>query len=175
MSKETTQTIKITDDYGNSHTYVYQMMPTGKGFRTLIKIIRMAGGAVGRSFGAFSASMIGEKVQEIASVLDSGMDGEAIASAVENLTTQILDEGGEDFIKELLDEVARDGEWVKDVFDHAYMGNFGELFIAVYNVMKVNYGPFFKQRLGALTNGSRVMDRVMAKVSTLSKLQTKQD
>jgi len=161
----------IEDDYGESHQYYVQQHPAGEGFRLLIRLVRMAGGALGRTWGAFSPSEIGEKIGEIAEELKGGLDGDSLASAFEKLATQILEEGADDFVVEILKHSARDGQKItRAIFDSAYSGNYGELLSAIYLVLRVNYGPFLQKRLGGFTAGAPgILSKLTAKLQTLEK------
>jgi hypothetical protein len=171
MSRKVDATQRIEDDFGEEHDYYVTMHPAGEGFRLLVRLTRIIGGMLGRAWGALSPSDVGEKMAEVASMLDQGIDGEGVAQAFERLSQQILDEGGDVFVRDILRHTARDGQKLSSagVFDAAYMGNYGELFGALYFVLKVNFGPFFAKRLGGSTGGvAGILDRATAKLQTLS-------
>lgn len=151
--RESDTKLSINDDFGDPHQYYIVLFPAGTGFKLACRLLRIVGGMLGRSWNAVSPMDIGDKVQEVAGVLDSGLDGDAIAKALEMLSAQILDEGGDAFLREILAQTHRDGHKVQQYFDAAYAGNYGELFEAVYQTCKVNFGPFFKARLGGWFSG----------------------
>ena len=171
MNRETQQKRSITDDYGEAHAYVVQMMPAGAGFRLMVRLLRIIGGMLGRAWGSLSPADIGEKVTEVASIVDAGIDGEGIAMAVEKLATQLIEEGSDEFLKDVLAHTYRDGVAVTDCFESAFMGNYGELFHALYVTLEVNYSPFFRRRLGALSGEGgvqRVLEKVLERKKILS-------
>lgn len=140
----------IDDDFGDAHEYYLVLFPSGQGFRLACRLLRIVGGMLGRSWDALSPMDIGDKLQEVSGILESKIHGESVAKALEMLATQILDEGGEVFVREILQHTHRDGQKVQAYFDPAFAGNYGELFHAVYWTCKENFGPFFKARLGPL-------------------------
>lgn len=170
MSRETQVKKTISDDYSEPHTYVVQMMPAGQGFRLMVRLLRIIGGMLGRAWGSLSPSDIGEKVTEVATMLDAGIDGEGIAKAVERLAEQIIQEGSDAFVKEILGHTYRDGKAISECFEHAFMGNYGELFHAVYLTLEVNYAPFFRKRLGSLSGGGAqaVIQKLLERQKILS-------
>lgn len=155
MSRSFAQT-SILDDYSDaSHAYTTSLFPAGKGWNLLLRLMRMGGAALGRTWGSLSPSEIGEKALEIQSVLDAGIDGEGIASMIDKLALQMIEEGGDKFIREILATTNRDELPINESFDAVYQGNYGEMLKAVGWVLKHNYAPFFKGALGNL--GSSLM------------------
>jgi hypothetical protein len=168
MSRESDINLSIDDDYGESHQYFIVLFPSGKGFRMACRLTKIIGGMLGRSWSAISPMDLGEKIQEAAGVLDGAIDGEAAARAIEMLASQILDEGGDAFVKEILQYTHRDGQKVDAYFETAFSGNYGELFEALYHTCKVNFGPFFAKRLGGWLSGLAPLLEKATALQTLS-------
>ena len=151
----------LVDDEGNRHEYYATQLPAGEGWRLLVKLFAIAGGAVGRSFGALTPANLPKAVDALGGFLDSGIDGEGIATALEKLAMQLLSD--DDIINKLLTTVARDEKRLSNPveFDAAFAGNYGELIAALLFSLKLNYAPFFKRGLGG---SSGLLDTVKAKV-----------
>jgi hypothetical protein len=144
---------ELVDDYGDMHQYYTIQMPAGKGWRLMLRLVRIAGRSIGLAVDSVDYSNLTAKSAEVESILDAGIDGAKIANALHSLAVQLIDEGGEVFLKELFEHTTRDGTELSQTFDVAYQGNYGELFSALYFVLEANFGPFFRRRLGGLLDG----------------------
>lgn len=142
-------TAKIADDYGEEHQYWCIQHGAREGWRLLAALLGVAGGALGRSLGALSPAGIPEAVKDISGFLDSGIDGEVLAKAVERLAGSLLDE--EVLIADVLKYTRRDGKPLfgdDGTFDEAFRGNYGEMVLALKFSLEHNYGPSFRRALG---------------------------
>jgi hypothetical protein len=140
----------IKDDYGQEHTYETTQYPAGAGWNLLLKLVKMLGKSLGvAASSVMSFDTLPQKAMEFQSSLDSEISIQKIASAFQLLAVQLIDEGGDDFVKKVLtDHTTRDGQIVTKAFDGIYQGNYGELMFAIAWVLQVNYAPFFRSRLG---------------------------
>jgi len=150
MAREEAKTT-ITDDYGEPHGYYCIQHKGRRGWRMLAKLLGILGGATGRSFGALSPAQIPMAVKELSGFLDSGIDGEGLATALEKLSDRLLDE--EAFLLDILSSTWRDGESVADTFDEAFMGNYGEMMLCIKWTLEHNFGPSLRRALGPLSLG----------------------
>lgn len=160
--------ITLDDDAGQSHQYEIRPWPSSKGVKIGRKLLAIFGPLIVRVIGAIGETR--QTAQGVASPVASatgdatlatdvaGSDGEfngdLAARGVERLAMAIVEHGDDKLLLELLLGASRDGKQLTHppVFDAAFAANYGELALALGEVLKVNLGPSLRRFVAGLPN-----------------------
>ena len=139
--KELTKT--ILDSEGNAHEWRATQWGAEKGWDLFCDSVEVLGGAMARLMGA-------ARWEAGSSLLDTELDGEALASAVQALTGALKDKGGVGFLKRIFVGVWRDnlqfdpsqgtGKEKGWTFNQAFQGNYREMLEAAAWLLWGNFG-----------------------------------
>lgn len=123
---------RITDQYGREHLYRIQPWPARKGFKLLAELARILGRPAGDLLAAISEVSIVGTVAE-------GLLDRLLAAGPDDLALRIL--AG---TRRQSEHSASDFDAMDDpvIFDGVYAANYVELVQAVYQVIRINIGPF---------------------------------
>jgi hypothetical protein len=146
----------IVDDYEEPHEYFTVQHPGTEGLKLQNKLQRALVPALG--------SIRAESLRTLQSEAGEASDAEIMAvgmQAMQGAFAQALELLDPATIKALMRHTTRDGKKLSSDlhFDRAYQGNYGELYLACWEIAKLNFGPAL-QRL----SGNGVLDGVKAAV-----------
>lgn len=181
----TPETIIIQSDSGESVTYTIHPHGAAEGFDLAPKILALLSAPAnalavltggGRAPAAPAASADeGPAAPDALAVqvegMFSGVDGAALSTAIKDFGATIVAQGGHKLCLALLKYTSAAPESGAPVkldnvasFSARYTANYGELFTAIYHVIRVNWGPMISRMmrgqdplgaLGALAKGTR--------------------
>ena len=158
-----THDFQLYDARGNTHDYTVSPHPTSEGTMLVVRLLGMAGGPIGRLASSnldvlidLVPKMIAEYQdqsqggkemtdqefmialqKELGDLSDLDLDFQAILA---DILSAIVQAGGDEFIRSLLAHTFRDGQKLSQdaLYDTAYQANYGELFKAIWEVIKAN-------------------------------------
>ena len=138
--------IKVNDDQGMSHRYVFHLHPAEEGIDVILpKVMRILSNSAGPIIDAVSDSKVeGESVLDMD--IGIGSVGSGLAKGIQAFTDELIKAGGTNFLKEVLKYSVRysdDGTGKKayTAFNEIYTGNYGELSRVIFQIIKANFGP----------------------------------
>lgn len=119
--------LTIADDIGGAHSYLIALHPAAEGQRILCQLLGLAAGP-------------------LAELLAAGAVGDGLAAKVDfhglgrQLSAVLLGEAPPRLIRDLLRYTSRDGRAMSNEheFNLAYTGNYGELLVALSEVVQAN-------------------------------------
>ena len=163
MAKEPVTKI-IKDDEGTDHVYIFTPVGSSKGVKMMRTLMHIAGGSIGQLIDSIKSAVQGDEA-----ALDADLDGQLIGSALRELAKSIFEHGDEKLFRDLLVFVTRDDGRVEvqATFDHVYQANYGELGVAIFSVLEVNYGPLLRRLFGGEVDLSGLKDKLTTKASSL--------
>lgn len=143
---------------GQVHKYTIVQHPATAGLHLFQRLLGQVAHPAGAILASFQAGA--ELPEELTAeglmnfVLDDGLDGEKIGVAIDIFVQKIG--MNMDLFDQVLQYVERDGEELtKGHFDHAYQGNYAELFAAVAWAIKVNFASMLRAQKFPFAQGSR--------------------
>jgi len=127
---------KLEDHDGNEHVYDVALHPASEGSEIAIRLYTLAGDPIAELISAFASN---EDLSEDddATELIEDVDMSKVSS---NLREALMSLDTTEFIREILSYTDRDGDNLGDktTFDSAFRGNYGELWEAVFKVIRAN-------------------------------------
>jgi hypothetical protein len=158
----------IKGDDGEDHSYVVIPHGAADGWPLGLKLLNLIAPVVGTALDSVTLGLeevpkaLGQVTEDLAKMAKSGFSVGGIGVAVGALAGHIMDD--KKVLNELLAYTTRDGQQLTNIaaFTSAYQANYGELAMAIYEVAKANYGPFFARMLGGSSSGKleAVMERL---------------
>lgn len=133
------------DSEGQSHDWHAYPFPAEEGFELMTELAALIGAG---------ASALGKfRVQSVGDLMDTDIDGEAIARGIDGMMTKLGDKGALQLARRLLRYTSRDGRKFAYgpadrgdgfyTFDAAFICNYGELREALVAVARFNFASFF--------------------------------
>lgn len=130
--------LTLTDDEGNAHSYMIARHPATEGGRVMCQILGLVTGPLARLIvSAFKAMEGGGTLGDVLSRDISDLDLDGVGQQVGAV---LLSEASPKLIRELMRYVSRDGQRlsVDHAYNVAYTANYGELILALWEVVKAN-------------------------------------
>lgn len=139
---------ELQDDFGGRHKCVVVMHPASTGWNILLRVVKHALPALGKSAESMTLATIDEGLRAVSEGLENIKAIPEMANSIATIVGALLEDRR--LVSEILEHSYRDGLKVSDCFDEAFQGNYGELLVLIGKVLWVNYGPFLRVRLGRL-------------------------
>ena len=144
--------ITIIADDGIGHEYVIIPFGAGEGWPLGMRIAELISPPLGVVIDGLVGGLddvpdaINKLQAGVTQVADGGIG--AMGSSIGSLAGVLA--GDMALVRQLVKHVTRDGQKLSNpaVFDMAYQANYGELLMALYHVLRVNWGPLFARRFG---------------------------
>lgn len=135
----------VTDDDGVEHEYRIIPFNPDDGFDILSAVLACTSEPLGRIFDALGGeeeTTIESAGANLAQLLGQEVDTVKLGGAVAELVSGIQKQGGSRLVKRILSQTFRDGHRLNDAaaYNRAYRANYGELFRAIFAVLRVNFG-----------------------------------
>lgn len=163
----TPETIIIQSDSGENVTYTIHPHGAAEGFDLAPRILALMSGpaAMAAALAAASAGAPpapvedadGEAGSRLAGEVEgmfSGVDGAALSTAIKDFGSTIVAQGGHRLCLTILKYTSAAPESGAPVkldnvasFNSRYAANYGELFTAIYHVVRVNWGPMIARMM----------------------------
>lgn len=141
-----TKTFTLQDGEGRQHEYEVQLHPPTEGMEIMWQLIALGAGPLGSAIKGFLTNAAGggtfslrgmmddpEGLSKLAGAVDFAAVGNDIAAAVMKANRAAL-------VRAILCKTSRDGKRLESVlaFDEAFVGNYGELIRAIWEVVRAN-------------------------------------
>lgn len=145
----------LSDDFGNEYTYTFFPLPAGKGVKILRRLMKHLPQALSQALKGLEGADGDTTLSEL-----EGADFDVLGAAVGHIAELIGESGDDAFFKDLFFETVRQdpetgkGAKVAQAFDEIYACNYGELIMASYEALVINFGPALKALMGNLTRGT---------------------
>lgn len=123
--------------------YIFGRLPVKQSLKQLMKIIKIAGPAIGSAANSSGASKV-----SVSSIIESDLDIEAI---MKNLCASIEEDSVFEIIDIFMENVLFEAQPLSVIFEaHFSERGLGHLGKVVMEATKVEYGSFFAGKLGGL-------------------------